>query len=397
MKKIVLSLFALLALGEGANAQKITVPDVYAAPGQTVAFVVNLDEGKDDTYKALQFDVQFPTTGFTTTGAYTVSDSWEGASAIVGDVDSEGSATVPFNCSNLIQGTKVNYLASVSFKVGESVEAGDYNVTLKNIFLGYNMADKDFPADCTFKVHVLSGVNVVLDENSPIAPETTASAVDIKVFRTINANEWSTICLPFAMSADKWKAAFGDDAEIRPFNGYEKEGDGLKVKLGEKLTTKAMTVANAYFIKTSALVEDFTVNAKITGTAGPKVSISEEDEETGEEVEFAYLQGTYVAGTKVPAQNLFLNSNKFYYSTGKTMTKGFRAYMWLKDVLDSYSSAPEMITFVIDDNNSGNTTSISSLKSGESDDAYYNLSGQRVENLKKGQIYIKNNKKVVVK
>ena len=396
MKKIILSLFALLALGEGANAQKITVPDVYAAPGQTVAFVVNLDEGKDDTYKALQFDVQFPATGFTTTGAYTVSDSWEGATAIVGDVDSEGSATVPFNCSNLIQGTKVNYLASVSFKVGESVEAGDYNVTLKNIFLGYNMADKDFPADCTFKVHVLSGVNVVLDENSPIAPETTASAVDIKVFRTINANEWSTICLPFAMSATKWKAAFGDDAEIRPFNGYEKVGNALNVKLGDKLTA-AMKTGTPYFIKTTNAVTDFTVNATINRTAGEKTAFKIEDDETGEEVETCYLQGIFVAGTKLPAETLFLNSNKFYYSTGKTMTKGFRAYMWLKDVLDSYSSAPEMITFVIDDNNSGNITSISSLKSGESDDAYYNLSGQRVENLKKGQIYIKNNKKVVVK
>ena len=87
MKKLVFSLFALLAISGSARAQKVSVPDVEAVPGETVSFAVSLSEGLADTYTAMTLNVQFPATGFTTTGAYTVSASWPAASGVVGDVD----------------------------------------------------------------------------------------------------------------------------------------------------------------------------------------------------------------------------------------------------------------------------------------------------------------------
>ena len=391
MKKLLFSLFTLF-MGGGAMAQTITVPDVNASAGQTVAFSLNLVGGKADTYTSLQFDAQFPATGFTTTGAFAISPSWPAASCTVGDVDDTGLATIPFASAEAIIGSDVNYLATISFLVDESVDPGEYEVTLKNIVLGYGMTDKDQPEDVTFKV-IVNDKGVTLDENSALAPEKTDANVDIIVFRTINANEWSTICLPFAMSADKWKAAFGEDAEIRPFEGYEKDGENLLVKVGNKVTA-AMTAANTYFIKVSSDITDFTVNAKITRTDAPRVAQTEEDPETGEEVELSYMQGTYVAGTVVPAQNLFLNDNKFYYSKGKTFCKGYRAYLWLTDVLDGYDSSAAAPVIMVFDNE---TTGISDIQNKAVDsNIYYNLNGQQIENPAKG-LFIKNGKKYVIK
>ena len=48
----------------------------------------------------------------------------------------------------------------------------------------------------------------------------------VRVKRTINANEWSTICLPFAITAEQVKGVFGDDVQLGDFTGavYELEG-----------------------------------------------------------------------------------------------------------------------------------------------------------------------------
>ena len=142
MKKTILFLLAFVTMGEAAKAQTIKVADVEALPGETVAFSVDLTGGKDTKYTAFQFDVQFPATGFTTTGAYTVSPSWTGASATVGSVDGTGLATVPFASANEIQGTDVEGLVTVEFTVDGSVALGEYDVTLKNMFLAYNTSDQ---------------------------------------------------------------------------------------------------------------------------------------------------------------------------------------------------------------------------------------------------------------
>ncbi|MBO5630431.1 MAG: hypothetical protein J5965_15305, partial [Aeriscardovia sp.] len=120
MKKLMIGLLTLLTMGEGAMAQTVSVADVEAVPGETVTFSVNLSNGKADTYTALSFDVQFPSEGFTTTGDYTVSSSWRGATCVVGDVDASGLATIPFASADAISGNEVENLVSVSFKVGES-------------------------------------------------------------------------------------------------------------------------------------------------------------------------------------------------------------------------------------------------------------------------------------
>ena len=67
---------------------------------------------------------------------------------------------------------------------------------------------------------------VLLDETSPDAPEVSNGAVDVRVLRTIKANEWSTICMPFAMTAeqiDEAKSVTSDNGI--GYGGVDEEGD----------------------------------------------------------------------------------------------------------------------------------------------------------------------------
>ena len=73
--------------------------------------------------------------------------------------------------------------------------------------------------------------------------------------------------------------------------------------------------------------------------------------------------------------------------------KAFRAHFEFADVLTSVeSSAPVFMTF------ESGATGISEMENitTEKEDAFYNLNGQRVMSPQKG-LYIKNNKKVIVK
>lgn len=50
-----------------------------------------------------------------------------------------------------------------------------------------------------------------------------AEGVNVRVKRTIKANEWSTLVLPFAMTAEQVKSAFGNDVQLADFTGVETE------------------------------------------------------------------------------------------------------------------------------------------------------------------------------
>ena len=68
MKRIMMCFASLFAICGGVAAQQITADDVEALPGETVSFTMYLDtEGGE--YTALEFDIQFPQTGFTTGNA----------------------------------------------------------------------------------------------------------------------------------------------------------------------------------------------------------------------------------------------------------------------------------------------------------------------------------------
>ena len=389
---MVLFTLALMLLCSKASAQTVTVDDVDALPGETVSFVLNLHGGKADTYTSLQFDATFPE-GFATTGNYTISSLWKNASATVGDVI-DGYATIPVSSADEITGTDVEGLLSVEFQVAENVALGDYDVTLSKITFGYGFVDKDIAPDVTFRVHVTN--TVVLDENATTPPEAREN-VGVRVKRTIKANEWSTICLPFAMSEAQCHAAFGDDVQLGDFCDTQSEYDGDNV-VGISLSFEDATKIEAnhpYIIKVSQPVTEFTVDGVDIDPAEDDALVEVDNGETGRRrVVYGSMYGTYHAQTELEELSLFLNSNKFWYSKGLTKMKAFRAYFVLLDVLTDVESASARVVFSI--NNEDSAAGIKGKETAGRCGKTYTLQGLSVQHMKKG-FYIRGGKKLIVK
>lgn len=390
MKSTLLAL-ALCAFGAGASAQTVSVADVEALPGETVAFTVDLNGGKADTYIAMQFDVQFPETGFATTGDYSVSPLWKNATSVVGSVDNHGVATIPVSSTEAISAADVEGLLTVAFAVDSNVPMGDYEVTLKNIWFGYGTSSKDYLEDVTFTVHVVDVRTVVLDENSTTAPE-AADGVNVRVLRTINANVWSTICLPFAMTEEQTKEAFGEDVQLADFTGYETKEDDDENITGIKVNfepANAIEANHPYIIKVSAPVTEFSVEG---------VDIDPEEEPTKAAVkrtkkQWSEMIGTYTAETTVEEQMLVLSGGKFWYSVGLTKMKAFRAYFDFFDVLTEVEEASVKVLIDLDDEETG----IDGIIGSQSNGRWYDLSGRNVAKPSQRGIYIQKGKKTLVK
>ncbi|MDE7118288.1 MAG: hypothetical protein K2O61_06575, partial [Bacteroidaceae bacterium] len=239
----------------------------------------------------------------------------------------------------------------------------------------------------------------VLDENSTELPVAEENA-KVRVRRSINANEWSTIVLPFDMTEEQVKEAFGEDVQLADFAGYETveeedEVTGIQVNFNAATSISANTPC---LIKVAAPVSEFTVEG---------VDIVPKEELVVAAVkrtkkQWSEMVGTYVANTKLGEEELedhflFLNGNKFWYSTGATRMKGYRAYFDFYDVLSSVENAEAKVRLAI--NGDGTTTGMESVEFGAHNEngSWYSLDGLRLTGkpTEKG-IYIVDGKKVAI-
>lgn len=224
---------------------------------------------------------------------------------------------------------------------------------------------------------------VTLDENSTTLPEASDGETEIKVKRTIKANQWNTICFPFAMTRTQKNEVFGEDVELATYGEYEIAEDGINVLFDEVRSTKGIDANKPYIIKTSKDISEFMITSII-------VPCNNAPFEGDEEIGFFY--GTLKAGGKVPANCLFLNGGDFWYSTGQSNIKAFRGYFEFVDVLASLENAASNAKMVF----RGETTDIKDVTVETANDDMYDLQGRRIVNPDKG-VFIKNGKKVVIK
>ena len=217
---------------------------------------------------------------------------------------------------------------------------------------------------------------VCLNEASNYTPTAQTNAV-VELTRDIKAGNWSTIVLPFAMTNEQLKSAFGEHVAVAELTS------GSNTELTFSSVTE--TVANKpYAIKVSSS-DSYSGTATING-----VTIVN-DTPTQSVTNWNFV-GTY-SSTTVPEGSYYFKSNKLYQrSAGHTTTmKPFRAYL----TYTGGTPAPAL-NFVID----GDVTGIAHISADGQmnleEGAVYNLAGQRVANPTKG-LYIVNGKKVIVK
>lgn len=246
---------------------------------------------------------------------------------------------------------------------------------------------------------------MVLNENSDTAlvANTVYQNVDVTVKRAVKANSWSTIVLPFALTGEQAKAALGDDVQLAEFSGwnaqYAHSGDAhpnaLTVYFKDADAGQGLAANHPYLVRTSKDVSEIKAE-KVTYQPTADVSVQAQSRNGGKT---ATLMGTYAKET-IPEKGVFINANKFWYSKGKTTTKGYRAYFDFPDVLQSYEEGGNAKINIGFDEATG-------INAVHQEDAaptgIYDLQGRKVSDnatlqhpLPRG-IYIRGGKKFVVK
>ena len=399
MKKILFSLIALLGISTYAMADDAwAVSDITIPQGKTAVAEVYLTNATTQ-YRDFQFDLVLPE-GLTfvkvNKGPALAENHGIGTNAV-------DKNTVRFVCNSndgdVFSGKDVPFVL-LTLQADANLAVGtELSVKLTAIEITTERA-KINPADVTFKATIENPVKV-LDETSTVLPEATDKAYEVKVNRTINANEWSTLCLPFAMTADQLKDAFGTDVKLADFTGYDAETDNADNIVGIHVNFESMDVAQGLeanypcLIRTSLDITDFTLETSIQPSQDDAIVEYDNGKQGSRRQVYGTFYGTLKAGDMVPQNGLFLNGNKFYYSTGNTAIKAFRGYFDFVDVLTSVEDANNV---KVDFNIDGNTTLINGLSTSLDGSAVYTIDGKHMgsdmERLHRG-IYIQNGKKVV--
>ena len=385
MKKAILNMLMLFAVTGVATAQSVTVADVEALPGETgekikATIELSAPAGK---YTGVQLSIQFPTTGFSNVlkATGTSFETCQVGAMTDGLVKIAAANTDPFE----------NATIEVKFDVDGSLDLGEYPVMVSGQFEATGVVDPI--ADVPFKVIVTD--RITLDENSTALP-IARSNVNVKVKRTIKKDEWSTLCLPFDMDETQLKNIFGEYAQLAYFESYtttkeNSEVTGIEMNFTKSDLSDGFFANYPYLIKATKDVTEFNVD---------DVTVDPNEEETKAEytvkqgpkyVVYGTFKGTYHANTTVPENSLFLNGNQFWYSTGKTKMKAFRAYFTLQDILTD-KSVGARINITDDD-----TTGIKEVHGNTNVDGTYDLQGRKVEEPANKGLYIVNGRKVVKK
>ncbi len=281
--------------------------------------------------------------------------------------------------------TGYNEIDGVEYDVTYSGD--DKSVVLANpISAGMKKIRFDFAcksSSCNFKnvTFVLNEAVTasILSENDDYTPA-AASNVHVTLTRTLKANKWNTIVLPFDMTAEQITNTFGAGTLIAQMTGIS----GTTVTFSKEVTS--MNAHEPYLIFVRSDFSSGTIN-NVTITAGTpeKTSVSGID-----------LIGSYNALTEIPYSNntdsyYFISNNELYRSStsdSHDTMRGTRAYFKVP------GATAARLAFVIDDEETTGLQQVAT-ESQQQSAVFYDLQGRRVKTPTKG-LYIKNGKKIIM-
>ena len=293
---------------------------------------------------------------------------------------------------------------TIKFTVATDMELGDYPVVIREMKLQETDISKYYQTEYVEGVLTIEDSRIYFDETSTNLPTYTAGEkANVSMNRTVKGGNWSTIVLPFTLNKADAEEIFGLDVKLAEFAGFEiKYSDENNVKpFAIKINFSSITMTDEagmeggkpYLIKTNDDIDSFMADEVMMTDAVADATATDASGVNGK------FTGSLVK-TLVPADGLFINGNKFYYSTGKTNIKAFRGWFELGAVLDKDPDNSAKVGVFVD----GEPASIDGLPANTmlQDGKVYTLSGQLVgknvngHQLEKG-VYIRNAKKFVVK
>lgn len=240
--------------------------------------------------------------------------------------------------------------------------------------------------DTSIKLVAVANPTLTLDEKAEtsVTEEALMNAViagkayDVKLARTLTANVWNTICLPFDVTAEQIADVLKSAGNVKE---YDREDASKQTIYFKDATT--MVAGKPYLIKP-------TESAKELVFKGVKITEYEPKNVSGDNYAVYGTFGKYTMKTN--GTELFLKTDgKFYIPAAGTATmKGFRAYFF--NINGSTAGAALNLSF-------GDATGINGVAAdAEKNVKVYNVNGQYVgtslEALPKG-LYIVGGKKVL--
>lgn len=297
------------------------------------------------------------------------------------------------------KGTDASYVIDklAACRYGFDVKAGKtYVLFQNNATLGFY--------GFTFGASSTEATNVSISQNNDYTYEAKNNAT-VTLTKPLTANVWNTICLPFSMTEQQVRSAFGEDARIAEFKKVDESGkkvdeSGKKdVALFGMHYYQLITAGKPCLIKPSKVSDNYTITG-VTIDAEKALTVADSNKK------FDFV-GTY-ATTSMPVNSHFLGSNdgKLYYITADKEISGLKAFF---QPAVNNSGAKLSIAFdsTVNDKDN-NTTGIEAIKDYTDQDAanssankgIYNINGQFMGTnpaiLPQG-IYVKNGKKFIVK
>lgn len=270
----------------------------------------------------------------------------------------------------------------------EGTSEGNYKIESDKIIWTGNSQKVSFKNSHTVGIYAApTSIKIYVDYHVIDLAEESANDLKtldntyVKLNRTLVADKWNTLCVPFAISEEEIKANFGEGTLVEKFDAV----NGNTVNFADATSIEAGV---PYLIKPTVAGTTYTFYGKEVSADAPKT-------EGNADVTFKGIysptditnKGTVkAAGVTEGGKVLFVNPG--------SQTKAFRCFFTISD---NASITPAMLKISI----KGVETAINSIvmdNSNATDNAVYNLQGQRVNgnSLTKG-IYIKNGKKFAVK
>lgn len=216
------------------------------------------------------------------------------------------------------------------------------------------------------------------EETAKKLTESNGKTIDVKLARTLTANVWNTICLPFDVTAEQIANVLKSEGNVKEYGSEDVNKQTIYFK-----DATIMTAGTPYLIKP-------TEDAKELVFKGVTIkNVDAVDRMVGDKYNMCGVFGKYAMNTN--GTELFLKTDgKFYVpAEGKETMKGFRAYFL---VPTNTAGAALNLSF-------GDATGINGVAAdAEKSVKVYNVNGQYVgtslEALPKG-LYIVGGKKVL--
>ena len=220
-----------------------------------------------------------------------------------------------------------------------------------------------------FTLHEIT--DVAISEATTSAPAANPLA-NVTLTRTLTKDSWNTFCVPFNLSAAQIAASALNGATIKQFASSEDNVINLKA-------ATSIVAGEPYLVKPSTTIENPTFNY---------VVVENTDGVVKGEGDYQFVGQVYNKSLATDGTVAYLSTSGSIKKLTSGGIKGLRAYFMIP-----VSGAPARIAFLDEDDTTTGITEMQTENTATNTKAY-DLSGRRVEAMKKG-IYIVNGKKVV--